>query len=110
MTGKAVMEQMARYYAKALAPRRISCNCVMPGLTDTPAWEQLGSGSGSSGGGGGSADGDKLVAKLAAQRCPMKVALQPADIGNAVAFLCSESARFITGVTLPVDGALHLVG
>eukprot|EP00937_MAST-01D_sp_MAST-1D-sp2_P006121 g6121.t1 len=89
MVGKCVMEQMARYYAKALAPRRICCNCVMPGLTDTPAWQQLGGGGG---GGGGNAGGEKLVARLAEQRCPMKVALQPADIGNAVAFLCSERA------------------
>jgi 3-oxoacyl-[acyl-carrier protein] reductase len=28
----------------------------------------------------------------------------PADFGQAVAFLCSEQARFITGVALPIDG------
>jgi len=30
----------------------------------------------------------------------------PADFGAAVAFLCSERARFVTGVALPVDGGL----
>ena len=28
----------------------------------------------------------------------------PADFGQVVAFLCSEQARFITGVALTVDG------
>jgi SDR family mycofactocin-dependent oxidoreductase len=30
--------------------------------------------------------------------------LEPVDISNAIAFLCSEDARYITGVMLPVDG------
>ncbi|HJX43637.1 MAG TPA: mycofactocin-coupled SDR family oxidoreductase [Geodermatophilus sp.] len=29
--------------------------------------------------------------------------LEPVDVSNAVLFLCSEEARYITGVTLPVD-------
>jgi 3-oxoacyl-[acyl-carrier protein] reductase len=32
----------------------------------------------------------------------------PGDFGRVVAFLCSESARFITGVQLPVDGCSYL--
>ena len=32
----------------------------------------------------------------------------PADFGRVVAFLCSESARFVTGVQLPVDGGSYL--
>jgi 3-oxoacyl-[acyl-carrier protein] reductase len=31
----------------------------------------------------------------------------PADFGRVVAFLCSESARFITGTHLPVDGGSY---
>jgi NAD(P)-dependent dehydrogenase (short-subunit alcohol dehydrogenase family) len=29
---------------------------------------------------------------------------QPADVADAIVFLCSPAARYITGVTLPVDG------
>ena len=32
----------------------------------------------------------------------------PDDIANAIAFLCSEEASFITGVVLPVDGGLSI--
>ena len=28
----------------------------------------------------------------------------PGDFGKAVAFLCSEQANYITGVSLPIDG------
>ncbi len=31
---------------------------------------------------------------------------QPQDIANAIAFLISPAARFITGITMPVDGGL----
>jgi NAD(P)-dependent dehydrogenase (short-subunit alcohol dehydrogenase family) len=33
---------------------------------------------------------------------------QPEDIGEAVAFLVSDAARFITGATLPVSGGTDL--
>ncbi len=29
---------------------------------------------------------------------------KPADIGNAAVYLCSDAARYVTGVLLPVDG------
>jgi 3-oxoacyl-[acyl-carrier protein] reductase len=32
----------------------------------------------------------------------------PADFGQVVAFLCSEQARFVTGVQLPIDGGTYL--
>ena len=34
----------------------------------------------------------------------------PSDIGNAVVFLCSDKAEYITGITLRVDGGLILPG
>jgi meso-butanediol dehydrogenase/(S,S)-butanediol dehydrogenase/diacetyl reductase len=33
---------------------------------------------------------------------------QPEDIGNAVVFLASDAAAFITGATLPVSGGADL--
>ena len=105
MVGKAAMEQMARYYARTLAPRGITVNCVSPGLTDTEAWRKMAAHMGQD-----AAQGASLCATIAKARCPMGKAIPPADIGACVAFLCSEGARFVTGNTLPVDGALHLVG
>ena len=35
---------------------------------------------------------------------PAGVVGDPADLGSVIAFLCSEHARFVTGVGLAVDG------
>jgi 2-hydroxycyclohexanecarboxyl-CoA dehydrogenase len=42
------------------------------------------------------------------KRVPLRQFGRPADIAEAAAFLASERARYITGVTLIVDGGMHL--
>jgi NAD(P)-dependent dehydrogenase (short-subunit alcohol dehydrogenase family) len=39
----------------------------------------------------------------------IKATVQPEDISHAVVFLASDEARYITGVSLPVDAGAHLV-
>ncbi|TME31696.1 MAG: SDR family oxidoreductase, partial [Chloroflexi bacterium] len=39
---------------------------------------------------------------------PVRRVGQPVDIANAIAFLCSDEASFITGQALAVDGGLTL--
>lgn len=41
-------------------------------------------------------------------RTPLGKFGDPDDIGEAAAFLCSPSAKFITGVCLPVDGGASI--
>jgi len=50
---------------------------------------------------------DSAGADAAAAGLPAKTLGDPADFGRAAAFLCSESAKFITGMSLPVDGGQH---
>jgi 3-oxoacyl-[acyl-carrier protein] reductase len=53
--------------------------------------------------------GDReAAASAAAKGIPAGTIGDPADFGHVVAFLCSERARFITGVQLPVDGGTYL--
>jgi 3-oxoacyl-[acyl-carrier protein] reductase len=49
-------------------------------------------------------DGGRLAVPAAA--IPAGELGRPEDFGAAVAFLCSEQARYITGVGLPVDGGV----
>lgn len=96
---KAVVEFLARYYAKTLASRRITVNVVIPGFVKTEAWNFITSNRGGI---------DSEVVKKMIENTPMQRWASPEEIGGVVAFLCSPQAAFITGVALPVDGGLHL--
>ncbi|WP_122858775.1 SDR family NAD(P)-dependent oxidoreductase, partial [Pseudomonas viridiflava] len=48
---------------------------------------------------------DALMAKFKA-RIALGRPAEPEDIGDVIAFLASDDARFVTGVNLPVDGGL----
>ena len=96
---KAGVEFLARYYAKTLAPRRITANVVIPGFVKTEAWEFVTSK-------WGGVDSDTMTKMI--DNTPMQRWASPTEIGEVVAFLCSPKAAFITGVALPVDGGLHL--
>lgn len=77
--------------AKELAPMNIRVNAVAPGIVKTERFEEL-----------YEATGDKINERIE------KIALgrlgTPQDIANAVAFLASDRASYISGQILGVDG------
>ena len=76
--------------AKELGPRGITVNAIAPGYVHTALTADL---------------ADELVQK-AIDLTPLKRTGRAEEIAYAVAFLASDEAGFITGVTLPVDGGL----
>jgi meso-butanediol dehydrogenase/(S,S)-butanediol dehydrogenase/diacetyl reductase len=87
---KGALVALTRNMALDLAPRGIRVNCICPGFTRTPLIGRLLE----------QAEGE---AKLAALH-PLGRIGEPEDIANAVAFLLSDEAGWITGVALAVDG------
>ena len=85
-------------FTKALAievaPYNINVNCVSPGPTSTPGFNAL--------------FGEEGV-KGTEDFVPLKRIGSPEDIANAVVFLASDEASFITGQTLAVDGGVTMV-
>jgi 3-oxoacyl-[acyl-carrier protein] reductase len=93
---KAAVSQFTKVAAAELAPLRIRVNAVAPGLTRTPMAE------------GGFLSGRMLEEFLA--HTPLGRPGEPDDVAKVVAFLCSDYAGWVTGVTLPVDGGAHIRG
>jgi 3-oxoacyl-[acyl-carrier protein] reductase len=89
---KSGMLGFARTLARTAAPLGITVNCVAPGIIDTELLRQT--------------HGDSQVAELAAG-VPLGLGTVR-DVGLAVAFLCGEGGRYITGATLDVNGGMLL--
>lgn len=86
---KAAIEAFARIWATELAPRRITVNCVLPGIVNTDLITAN--------------IPPELAAKYGAA-VPLGRMGEPEDIADVVAFLASDDARWITGQNLPVTG------
>jgi NAD(P)-dependent dehydrogenase (short-subunit alcohol dehydrogenase family) len=88
---KTAVEGMTRAMAVELAPMKIRVNCVAPGFIKTPMTAKA-------------LDSDPDRKSRVFARTPMGEMGIPEDIADAVYFLASDQARFITGAVLPVDG------
>ena len=91
---KAAVEAIVRYLAVELAPRGIRVNTVSAGLVDTDALDHF--------------PDRKGMLRWARERTPAGRLVAPADVAEAVAFLCSPAAEMIRGQTLVVDGGFSL--
>jgi len=91
---KAGLVGFTKAVAKEVGSRNITVNAVAPGYIPTDLTASL---------------PQELVEK-AIEMTPLGRAGMPEDIANAVAFLVSEEASFITGVVLRVDGGLAMMG
>ncbi len=96
-TSKAGLNALGHAVAMGNARHGIRCNVVMPGLMDTPmAVDALAESLG--------VERDR-VAERRAELVPLRGGQgTAADVANAVLFLVSDEAGFITGTCLPVDG------
>ena len=95
---KAALEVLCRYFAVALGPRQITVNAISPGWTEDSVLNTL----------------PEAVQSLIRNWhqggwTPMRRLGIPADLGNAVALLCSAEASWITGQILDVDGGASLM-
>ncbi len=90
---KGAIETLVKNWAAILGPRGIRVNAVAPGVIDTDMSNFT-----------KSEEGRNLVLGMQA----LKRIGKPEDIADAVAFLASDGARWITGASIPVDGGSKL--
>lgn len=87
---KAAVIGLTKALAKEVGPSGITVNCVAPGLIDTPM--------------NGNLDEDTISALC--EETPVGRIGTPEDVAKAVLFLADESASFVTGQILGVDGGI----
>ncbi|MEH6566944.1 MAG: SDR family oxidoreductase [Halopseudomonas sp.] len=98
-TVRAAMGNWAKTLAGELAADGITVNNVLPGLTRTPRLDSLIAHGARASGKSIEQVTESMVASIPAQRFA-----EPEEFANAVGFLASPAAAYITGINLPVDG------
>jgi len=96
---KAAVRSFARTLTTDLKSRRIRVNAVSPGSTDTPGFSEL----------LGSSETGQQRLKMISNIVPLGRLGHPGEIANAVLFLASDDASYITGAELFVDGGFAQV-
>ena len=90
---KAGMSGFTKSLAQEVGARGITVNCVAPGFIDTEMTRSL-----------PEEYKNQLISKI-----PLGKLGSPNDIANAVAFLASENANYITGETLHINGGMLMI-
>ncbi len=89
---KAGLIGLTRAAAAELAPRQITVNAVAPGFIETDMTSAL----------------SPAVRQAAAARVPLARFGRPEDVAEAVCYLASPAAAYVTGTVLVVDGGLTM--
>ena len=87
---KAAVINFSRAVASEGAAHNIRCNVVIPGVVDTPATAGMLT--------------DEKTRRNTEKVIPMKRVGLPLELANAILFLASDEASYVTGASLAVDG------
>ena len=85
---KAAVIAMTKSMAYSFAPNGVRVNCIAPGVVETDMTAGM----------------PDFAKKSVGDTIPMKRFGQPEDIANAMMFLASSAASYVTGACLQVDG------
>ena len=88
---KAALNQFSLCAAMEAAPYNVRINVVAPGAVETPGLNAA-------------TLKNETVKKTITDAIPMQRAATPEEVAQAISFLASDDASFITGIVLPVDG------
>ena len=96
---KGAVIAFSKTIAREVARYKINVNVVCPGLTETPLLQAVRSQS----------EQTARIIEAVTKATPLRRPAQPEEIAEAVLFLSSPQANFITGQTLSVSGGLTMV-
>lgn len=91
-SAKSALDGFSKSLALELGPHGVRVNVVAPGLILTDATRGQ----------------PEQFHQMIKAHTPLRRLGEPEDVAGAVAFLCSDAARHVTGVYLPVCGGVHM--
>ncbi|RVW02693.1 SDR family NAD(P)-dependent oxidoreductase [Rhodococcus xishaensis] len=91
---KAALTQLGKGLAVELGPQGVRVNTIAPGYVETPMTAEL--------------LGQPEIRAEKLSRIPLQRFADGDDVADAVLFLVSNAARYVTGVVLPVDGGYSI--
>ena len=89
---KAGVIGLTKTIARELASRGVTCNAIAPGFIDTDM----------------TADMNQVALEAAKKNIPMGRSGRPEEVAALAGFLASDSAAYITGAVIHVDGGLYM--
>ena len=89
---KAGVEGFSRTLAREIGSRKVTINCVAPGLIETDMTDEL----------------DERLLNSMLDAVPVGRLGQPEDVAAAVAYLASDEASYVTGAVIPVNGGMYM--
>ena len=95
---KAANRQITKNEALDLAPDGIRVNCISPAWTWSDPLKAL------------SGDDREVADRVGAPLHPLGRIAGPEEVANAVLWLCSDAASWVTGADIPVDGGYSMLG
>ncbi len=93
---KCALESNIRQIAYELAPRRITANAILAGVTDTPALRKI--------------PGNEAMIDAVKSRNPSRRLTTPGDVARVIAALAHPNTAWLTGNVIRVDGGEELAG
>ncbi|GAB2869733.1 3-hydroxybutyrate dehydrogenase [Actinoallomurus bryophytorum] len=100
VTAKHAIEGMSKVVALEGAEHGVTSNCVNPSYVRTPLVENQITAQAEAHG----LSEAEVVEQIMLEPAAIKRLLEPAEVADVVAYLCSEQASFITGASMPIDG------